>query len=93
MPMRVDKHVRLNQAISMESIYHILTQRLIKRKRERKPHKWDMTSIRMKVNFVSVSSHWSSTKNKDVPDITWSCHKKFYFNYYCATSTKGVARQ
>ena len=42
--------------------FTIFDTKAYKKKAWTKPHKWDMTSIRMKVNFVSVCSQWSSTK-------------------------------
>ena len=51
-----------------------------------------MASIRMKVNFVSVSSQWSSTIKKNAIQISLKCHS-FLFWHYCAPSIKGVMRQ
>ena len=45
--------------------FTIFDTKAYKKKAWTKPHKWDMTSIRMKVNFVSVCSQWSSTKKRE----------------------------
>ena len=81
--MRVDKHVRLNQAVSMESIYHFLTQRLIKKESVNEaslmgygkyPHEGKLHER----EFTMVIHH-----TKNAIQISLKCHSFFILLLLC----------